>query len=105
MENEHRSKHHTNRAGYTDHHRVGGTYEEGLSMEEMRKALWHTLEDVEHSLAALEETVRILGSAGAIGDKKTTDNVMWHIAESISNIRAQVDEGLGITIDMKTTAA
>lgn len=73
-------------------------------MEELRKALWRQLQDIEHDLAALEAVTRALASAGDCVDGKDIDNIMWHISETLQGIRADVDEATGMTIQMKTAA-
>ena len=73
-------------------------------MEELRMALWSQLEDIDHSLTALEAVVRALAGSDSLADPKDLDGVMWHIAKSLQDIRADVDEAAGMTIQMKTAA-
>lgn len=69
-------------------------------MEEMRMALWSALQDIDHSLTALETVARALAAAGSVS-AEDMDNVMWHMAETLQGIRAQVDEAAGMTVQMK----
>lgn len=72
-------------------------------MEELRMALWSELQDIDHSLTALEAVTRALAAAGSV-DAKDMDNVMWHISESLQGIRALVDEAAGMTAQMRGAA-
>lgn len=73
-------------------------------MEELRQALHSKLEDVDYALVALEAVVRALGGTDGLGDPKDLDSVMWHIARSLQDIRADVDEAAGMTMQMKHAA-
>lgn len=73
-------------------------------MEELRMALWSRLEDIDHSLEALEAVTRALCAAGSL-DRKDMDNVMWHIGETIQNIRANLDDSTAMVMQMKVSAA
>ena len=72
-------------------------------MEELRMALWSELQDIDHSLTALEAVTRALAAAGSV-DAKDMDNVMWHISENLQGIRALVDEAAGMTAQMRGAA-
>ena len=43
---------------------------------------------------------RALAAAGSVS-AEDMDNVMWHMAETLQGIRAQVDEAAGMTVQMK----
>ena len=72
-------------------------------MGDMREALWSKLQDIDHSLAALEAVTRALAGAGSM-DAADMDNVMWHIAETVQGIRADVDDGTAMVQMMKGAA-
>lgn len=73
-------------------------------MEELRLELWSRLQDIDHSLEALEAVIRALGAAGSL-DSKDMDSIMWHIGTSLQSIRADVDDSTSMVVQMKVSAA
>ncbi|MBQ8708125.1 MAG: hypothetical protein IJ523_08795 [Succinivibrionaceae bacterium] len=101
--NEHGDGYCSHHSGYYDNHSDNHGHEEGLNMGDMREALWSKLQDIDHSLAALEAVTRALAGAGSM-DAADMDNVMWHIAESLQSIRADVDDSTAMVQMMKGAA-
>lgn len=73
-------------------------------MEELRMALWSQLQDIEHSLTALEAVVRALAGSDSLSDPQDLDGAMWHIAKSLQGIRADVDDATAMTVQLKAAA-
>ena len=67
-------------------------------------ALWSQLQDIEHSLTALEAVVRALAGSDSLTDPQDIDSAMWHIAKSLQGIRTDVDEATMMTVQMKAAA-